>query len=162
MTLPTSYTESSLEAFMASTIGTAAEAIGWVTESGVVVPGKFDEAINDTLLTLGVEDVADSESSIAAIRAVARYHVWSRVVEAAAGLIRHSVDQQSFNLPDVQKQALVALARAEAAVLALPEVVAGSITIATSAAASIRLLAVHHRDNPYRREYQAVGVRTLP
>lgn len=161
MTLPTAYTESELISFMKKTIGTAAEALGWVTSAGVAADGAFDEAVNDTLLTLGVEDVADYDG-VAAIRAVARYHVWSHVVDAAAGLIAHSVDQQSFKLSDVQKQATIALARAEAAVLALPEVIAGTLTVAVAATPSIRVLAVNNRDNPYRREYQAAGARVLP
>lgn len=157
MVLPTSYSEAELKAFLHATIGTAAEALGWETDNG-----GYDEAVNDTLLTLGVSDIADSERSIAAIRAVARYHVWSAVVEASSGLIGHSVDQQSFKLSDIQKQAMVALARAEAAVLALPEVIAGTLTVAVSSVPSIRVLTVNNRDNPYRREYQAAGARTLP
>lgn len=156
MTLPASYTESSLLSFMASTIGTAAEALGWETGTG-----GYDEAVNDTLLTLGVEDVADYTGSLASVRAVARYHVWSHVVEASAGLIRHSVDQQSFNLPDVQKQALIALARAEAAVLALPEVIAGTITVTAAPRPVIRVIPLKLRDNPYRYQGEP-ELRVLP
>jgi hypothetical protein len=156
--VPTSYTEAELKAFMHATIGTAAEALGWETDNG-----GYDEAVNDTLLTLGVEDVADTDASVTAVRALARYFVWSHVVDASSGLIQHSVDQQSFRLSDVQKQAAIALARAEAAVLALAEVIAGTITIATTTAAPIRISTLRHRDNPYRYPgYVTDALRVLP
>jgi hypothetical protein len=143
---------------MHATIGTAAEALGWETDNG-----GYDEAVNDTLLTLGVEDVADTDASVTAVRALARYFVWSHVVDAAAGLIQHSVDQQSFRLSDVQAQAIKALARAEAAVLALAEVIAGTITITTTQSAPIRISTLRHRDNPYRYPgYVTDELRVLP
>lgn len=103
-------TEAELAAYMALVIGTAADALGWT-----VTAGSYQLAVNRTLRAAGVATITDvpaTSAGVAALEALATYHVWRAVADAAAGLISHSLDQQSFSLKEVSANATAALVRA--------------------------------------------------
>lgn len=125
MALPASYTETTLANLMHQTIGTAAAALGWT-----VAGNSYSEAINDTLLALDIDDPADA-TSLAALRAAARFFVWRAVADATAGFHRFSLDQQSFDLAQIHKHAVERQqqAESEAASLGVELTSVGVVTI---------------------------------
>lgn len=110
MALPASYTEQTLAAYMVGAIGRLA---GVLSLDG----GDFFEAVNDTLLDYGVDDVG-SATNIRKLRAIARYHAWRAAVAQATGLYDFQADDGRFSKKQVYDQALAGLALAESDALA--------------------------------------------
>jgi hypothetical protein len=102
----TAYTEASLKDFMAACLGSVVDALEWTTDST-----SYDVAYTRTCRALGVSDVADAEN-LEAIEALATFQVWRAAADALAGMVTHSVDQQSFSLSDLTDKAQAALRRA--------------------------------------------------
>jgi hypothetical protein len=113
MALPAAYTDTTIANYLHQVIGTAAAALGWT-----VAGNSYSEVINDTLLALGIEDVADA-TSIAALRAAARFYVWRAVADATTGMHRFSLDQQSFDMRQVHQNAVARQQQAESEAAAL-------------------------------------------
>ena len=90
MAIPTSYTEATLAQFMKDVIGDTADSISWTT-----VIGKYQEAVNETLIAYGVTDIALA-TDIAKIRAIARREVWRAVANSTAGNYRFGSDREQY------------------------------------------------------------------
>lgn len=89
MALPTAYTEPELSAFMHAVLGDVATALGWSTDDE-----RFDEAVNDTLLAYGVDDIDDA-TDIPKLRALARIEAWRAATDSLASRFDLSADGQS-------------------------------------------------------------------
>ena len=76
MAAPTSYDENTLAVYMDTLLGSLADVLDWTSGSG-----SFDEAINETLLAYGVDDIADA-TDIRKLRTLARREVWALAVQA--------------------------------------------------------------------------------
>jgi hypothetical protein len=104
VTVPTSYTEATLKAFMHATIGAVADSLEWTT-----VGTKYDEAMIETLLAYGVTDIANA-TDIKKLRALARREVWRSVLAEVSSDIDFSADgarysqQQLFTMAQQQFQ----------------------------------------------------------
>jgi hypothetical protein len=105
--------ETELASYVHAVIGTAAAALGWT-----VGGNSYAEAINDTLLALGIDDVADA-TSVSALRAAARFYVWRAVADATVGMHAFSLDQQSFSMQQIHDHAVERQQQAESEAAAL-------------------------------------------
>ena len=76
MPIPASYTESTLASYMDSVIGSLADVLGWANSSS-----DYDEAVTDTLLAYGVDDIANA-TDMRKLRTLARRAVWQAAVNA--------------------------------------------------------------------------------
>lgn len=105
MALPTVYTEPELAVFMERVLGPTATALGWAV--GTDTAGDYAEIVNDTLLTVGVSDIA-SATDIEQLRAVARWQVWRWAADALASKFDISTDGQSLSRSQLHEQAIKA------------------------------------------------------
>ncbi len=132
MTIPSSYSASTLKAYQHSLLGPVADALGWS-----VAGGSYDEALIDTLLAYGVTDIANA-TDITKLRALAAVAVWRQAQQAAAGLITFSSFGDRFEQGTIQERITVALAQAE------------SRAVAYDTTYAVALTAVDHSQDPYR------------
>lgn len=83
MPIPTVYTELQLAEYMHQVLGDdeVARDLGWS-----VVEGDYDEAVEETMLALGVDDLAGVTglANIRLLRAVARRELWRLVMQRTA------------------------------------------------------------------------------
>jgi hypothetical protein len=93
--VPTSYTESQLKAFMITALGRIATVIDWDADTDQVA-----EAVNDTLLAYGVDDIADA-TDIVKLRALSRYSVLQAAHAWLATDFRFSADGGSYDRQQV-------------------------------------------------------------
>lgn len=107
MTVPTSYTESELAAYMQTTIAPLDGVLGWTT-----VPDNYQEPVNDALLAYGVADIAEATDMVK-LRTLARLMVWRAVVAATAGTYDYRVDNEQFSRSQIHEHAAAMLAIAE-------------------------------------------------
>jgi hypothetical protein len=112
MPIPTAYTEATLSAFMNSQLGKFPTAFGW---TGVVT--DYQEAVNDTLLAYGVNDIAQA-LDIKKLRAIACVQAWKQVTRRLANQFAFTADGATYNRQQMHEMAIkeLALAEAEAAV----------------------------------------------
>jgi hypothetical protein len=99
---PSSYTETTLAEYALSVLGQVAAFIGWTNS------GKAAEVVNDTLLELGVDDIAtvSGPENIRRLRAVARYHAWKAAAELTSGKYDFSTgDSGSFKRSQLHQMA---------------------------------------------------------
>jgi hypothetical protein len=82
MSIPTSYTEEELAAYMDTILGPVADALNWS-----VAGNDYAEPVNSAILSYGVDDIAEitGRDNIAKLRAIARAEVWRAVVDATSG-----------------------------------------------------------------------------
>ena len=111
MSVPTSYTEADLKAFVHTTLGATATALGWS-----VAGGSYDETVNETLLAYGQTDISQisGTANIRKVRALARLMAWRAAVAGLAGYNDIRDGQTALSLSQLQAQALNALRQAEA------------------------------------------------
>lgn len=88
MALPSAYTETTLSAYMLSTLEGVASLFDWTIDS-------FSEQVNDTLSLLGAADFT-AASDVAAVRAVARYLAWEKAANRAATLYDFQADGGNY------------------------------------------------------------------
>jgi hypothetical protein len=88
MAIPASYTEAELKTFMLAAVAELGAVLGLTTSS-------FAEAVNETLLAYGVDDIADA-TDIPKLRALARVEAWKVAVVAAGSRIDWSEAGASF------------------------------------------------------------------
>ena len=88
MAIPNSYTEQTLADFMNVTIGAIAEFLKFTT----VIPGSYDEAINNVLVASGTNDISTITgfSGVSLLRAYAKYYAWGLVAEQLANEIDYT------------------------------------------------------------------------
>lgn len=112
MPLPTAYTDTTLATYLHSLAPDLLTSLGWS-----VAGGSYAEIINDTLLAYGVADLSQA-TNIGKLRAVARYALWTAVLDALAGnRFDFSADGSQFSRSQIYTQARQQqmLAKAEAA-----------------------------------------------
>lgn len=109
MPIPGSYTEETLKDFMLATLEDLGSVLG-------LTAARFTEAVNETLLSYGVSDIA-SATDIAKLRALAKVEAWKVAVKAASGRIDWSEAGASFKQSQYRTAAIagLALAQSEAA-----------------------------------------------
>lgn len=89
MAAPASYTEPGLALYMHATLGKVAEALGYTA------PTSYQEAVNTTLLALGLTDIAQA-TDMGALRAVAAREAWRKAASDAAAYFDFSADGASY------------------------------------------------------------------
>lgn len=104
MALPASYTEITIGQYMHTLLGGVATVLGW-TEPNSGSLEQYSEPINDTLIMVGVDDIADA-TDIEKLRAAARLAVWDKVVDETATYYPFATDQQRFDRDVIHQQAL--------------------------------------------------------
>jgi hypothetical protein len=102
MAAPSSYTETTLAEFMQSILQDVATTMGWTA-----APDDYQEAINETLLMMGVDSIAavSGRENIKKLRVYARVEVWRQVMAATSGDYDFSADGGSYKRSQVHEQA---------------------------------------------------------
>lgn len=137
MAVPTSYTDLTFAAYLATQVEQVAGPLGWDVGSVQVL-----EAVNDALLDLGVSDIA-SVTDIRGLRALGRRAIWRAVVQATSGNYAFTdVAQQTFNRQQVNAQAREMLKIAESDCEALGLSAAASV-------AAVKIYRVSRPHDPY-------------
>jgi hypothetical protein len=82
MAAPAAYSEATLKGLMHAMLGAVADSLGWS-----VAGGSYDEALNETLLAYGTDDVATvvGRENLLELRALARREVWRAVMAETSG-----------------------------------------------------------------------------
>ena len=106
MAAPTIYDESELSDFMIAELRNVATVLGWTDLS------DMQEAVNETLIVYGVEDIALA-SDIPMLRAFARREAWRAAVASLAADYDFEADGGNYKRSQLQSQAVKALALAE-------------------------------------------------
>jgi hypothetical protein len=106
MSLPASYTDVTIGAFMVDELGPVATTLGW-TYAG----GSFSEAINDLLVIAGATTIGDV--AVGKARVLARVAVWRRVVSHTAGDFAFEADGASFDRNQFHEQARARMLQVE-------------------------------------------------
>jgi hypothetical protein len=108
---PTGYTEQALADYMHQELSHVGEDLGLSPTEG-----SYTEAVNDTLLALGIEDIAEvsGAAAIVRLRTVAKVYAWKRAIAAAAALYDMSDGTQTLKRSQILSHAKDALASAEA------------------------------------------------
>lgn len=111
MAIPAAYTEETLSLFMHKTIQAVADVLNWS-----VAAGSYEEAVNNTLLSVGVDDIGEVQgrAALGALRAVARVEVWRAVLAASAADFDFDADGGRFSRSQIHEMAKTNLALAEA------------------------------------------------
>jgi hypothetical protein len=106
MPAPSVYTEAELAAYMHSVLGAVAAALGYTA------PGSYQEAVNETLLAYGVDDIADA-TDIRKLRMLARVQAWQLAANDTAGDMDFKAGSTSFSRSQVHEQVLKNLSEAQ-------------------------------------------------
>jgi len=109
MTVPSSYTEKELAAYMHGELGPVAAALGLAV--GSTDAGSYAEAVNETLLQYGVATIAQATDMVK-LRALARVYAWRKVVGLLTALFDFAADGGEYNRSQMIVAAEKNLARA--------------------------------------------------
>jgi len=118
MAVPTGYTDSTLKAYMHAMLGAVATGLGWT-----VAATDYDEVLNDTLLSYGVDAVTaiSGRDNIRKVRLFARREVWRHVVDETAGDFDIKTLAGTMTRSQINAQARRNLLAAEVRLLAYDE-----------------------------------------
>lgn len=122
MALPSSYTESELRDYMLASVSTVGSMLSLTASS-------FTEAVNDALVAYGVTDIALA-TNIAKLRSIAKVEACRLIVTTTVGEYNFSADGGSYSREQLHKNAVDALARAEAEAAQRGHIDSGAPTIA--------------------------------
>ena len=104
MAIPEAYTtDKQLALYAMRVLGPTAEALGWTV--GNDDAGDYEEIVTDTLLSLGLSDIA-AATDITAVRAVARWQAWRWAADALAVKVNVATDGQSLSRSQLYEQAV--------------------------------------------------------
>ena len=94
MTVPSSYTEATLKAYMHKTLGKVAQLLEFSVDFG-----SYDEAVNQALLDYGTDDITtiSGADNIIKIRALAKVQAWQLAFDNAAALMGFTADGGTYN-----------------------------------------------------------------
>lgn len=94
MSVPTSYTEAALKAYMHSVAGGNATLMGWTVDAG-----SYDEAVNSALMAYGEDTIGNISgmTSIAKLRAFAVVELWRMGVNQCSVAPDFSADNTSVS-----------------------------------------------------------------
>lgn len=98
MALPTAYTEGELKAYMHSTLGAVAIALGWT-----VAAGDYDQAVSITLRACGVSDIANALDMVK-LETLARREAWAAAMRETAGDYDYSADGATYDRSQMHEQ----------------------------------------------------------
>ncbi len=140
MAAPTAYTEATLAAYMHDVLGNVATALGYLAAS------SYTEAVNETLLQYGVDDIAEvsGQDAIRLLRALARAQAWRKVANDTAGDYDFKTDSTTFNRSQVHKQALLNLTAA------ISEADALAAELGQATGYVIEKARARYKDDPYQ------------
>lgn len=110
MPVPTAYTEEALGEYMLAVLGVVGSVLGYTSES-------FDEAIADTLLSYGTNNIAQA-TDIKKLRALAKVAAWQKANDDLVAFYDYQADGGSFDRSQMQAMAEKALAQAQAKAIA--------------------------------------------
>jgi hypothetical protein len=121
---PSSYTEAELKTFIVTTLGEVGTILGWTTATTLVT-----EAVNDTLLALGVSDISSvsGATAIQQLRAMAAVSAWRAALGSLAARYDFADGDQDRKRSQVHKMILESLSLAESNAAAVGVGVAGTI-----------------------------------
>ena len=141
MPIPTSYTEKTLAEFMHVTLGKTAKALDLHFDPNG--PGDYAEAVNDTLLAYGTDDISTITglAAIKKLRILATASAWQYVVNNFAALYDFSADGGTYDRSQMFDNAQKML-----------ETAAGVVNANYGAGANpntIRIRRVDHIHDPY-------------
>ena len=107
----TPYTHDSFKQYLCHSLRDMAGALGWT-----VANGDFDEPLNDALLMLDNDDVANftTNAQLRLLRSAGKVAVWRAVVATTAGDYQFSADGGSYNRQQVHDHARKMVADVEA------------------------------------------------
>lgn len=147
MPIPSTYTEKTLAEFMETTLGKCAKALE--LHAAPNDAGDFAEAVNDSLLAYGTDDIStiSGTDNLLKLRALARKAAWQYVVNNFAALYDFSADGGTYSRSQLFSQAKQAMEQAERQALMYDPVYQASV---------VRL---DHKHDPYR--YRPEEDRTL-
>lgn len=93
MSIPTSYTETTLADFMEDQLKNIATMLGWTT-----TPDDYQEAVNEALLAYGETDISQitGTANLQKLRVLARAEVWKAALAAVSGDFDFSADGGSY------------------------------------------------------------------
>lgn len=132
MPVPTGYSEASLQVYMLAATGNLGTVLG-------LTISDFVEAVTDTLIAYGEEDIADA-TEIGKLRALAKVAAWQVAVAKSSGYMKFQADGGSFEAQQIHAQALAGLALAETMAATYTGGMVGyEVTTAT----------FHHANDPY-------------
>ena len=124
MAVPIGYTETTFKTYLHGRLGGLAAALHWSVASG-----SYDEALNDTLLAYGQDDITliTGSGNINLFRAYGRYFLWKSVVEATVNEIdyTHADSGATYKHSQINKQARDAMKDAANDIAALGGDVSG-------------------------------------
>ena len=135
MSIPTSYTETTLAEFMHTSLGKVAQVLGLSPEAG-----SYGEAVNEALLRYGTDSIGSisGAANLLKLRTLAKVAAWEFVVTNFAALYDFSADGGTYNRSQLFDQAKQSLELAQAQ--ALPY----------DSAYEARVIGVDHAHNPYQ------------
>ena len=118
MAVPASYTEKALAEYMASLLGAVVTVLGLTV--GASDAGDYEEAVNDTLLAYGTDDISSvsGRTNIQKLRVIAKAQAWQLAVNNFAAYTKFSADGGSYDRNQLFEQAKQNLADAEVAAMA--------------------------------------------
>jgi hypothetical protein len=96
MAIPSSYTEAELQDYMVEITAAIASVIG-------LTAGNFYQAVNETLLSYGVDDIADA-TDIRKLQALARVEAWRYVADSTVAEYDVSRDSGETQVWDKRSQ----------------------------------------------------------
>lgn len=99
MAVPASYTDEELRIFMITVLGRVATVIGWTKDTGQIA-----EAVNDTLIAYGVDDISEA-TDVEKLRALARHYAWSAAVDWLSTDFNFSADGGRYDRAQVFEHA---------------------------------------------------------
>ncbi len=110
MAIPASYTETTLKAYMHSTLGPVASTLGWSVDGS-----SYDEAADEAIAAYGVDDVTGimGRDNIRKLRALARREAWRAVMQATTSHYDLNTDGASRNRSQIHAQATEQYAMAD-------------------------------------------------
>lgn len=104
MAAPSSYTETTFKTYLHGRLGALADALKWN-----VADGNYDEAVNDTLLAYGTDDITtiNTAANVNLLRAYGRYFLWKSVAEATVNRMdyTHADSGATYKHSQIHKQA---------------------------------------------------------
>lgn len=124
MAIPTSYTETTLAEYMLAVLGVVGQTLGLSSSS-------FGEAVTDTLLAYGTDDISQA-TDMKKLRALAKAAAWKKACDDLVGFYRFSADGGTFDRNQMREMAEKALTLAQADAAAYdPNYVVGIVRAAS-------------------------------
>ncbi|HLA87370.1 MAG TPA: hypothetical protein VJL10_05085 [Anaerolineales bacterium] len=114
MSIPTSYTESTLATFMHAALGDVAVVLGYAN------PATYAETINDTLLAYGTDDIStiSGQAGILKLRTLAKVFAWQKAVGDLSTRFHFSADGGNYDRQQMFENAKKTLDSLEIAAMA--------------------------------------------